>query len=86
MRPLKLVTLELSKKHLWLFRIGMILVSAPFILNTFETLTTNVAIDGKFTFVKGEHWGYYSYLGKNIVFSGLFLWFGTFGSKTKSDD
>lgn len=83
---MKLVTLELSKKHLWLFRIGMILVSAPFILNTFETLTTNVAIDGKFTFVKGEHWGYYSYLGKNIVFSGLFLWFGTFGSKTKSDD
>lgn len=82
-RPLKLITVELSKKQLWFFRFGMILLSAPFVLNSFETITTNIAIDGKFTFVKGEHWGYYSYLGKNIVFSGLFLWLGTFGSKVK---
>ena len=70
--PLKLITVELSKKQLWFFRFGMILVSVPFVLNLFETITTNVATDGKFTFVKGEHWGYYSYLGKNIVFSDFF--------------
>ena len=83
MRKPKLIIVELEVKYLWPFRIVMILVSMPFILNVFETITTNVALDGKFTFVKGDHWGYYVYLLKHIAFSSLFIWLGTFGSKVK---
>lgn len=82
---MKLIKVYLKKKHLLPFRVFMVLVSLPFVINSYETLTTSIALDGKFTFVKGEHWGYYTYLGKNLVFSLLFLWLGLFGAKEKPE-
>jgi hypothetical protein len=83
MAKLKIIKVYLDKKYLLAFRVAMILVALPFILNVYETLTSGVALDGKFTFIQGEHWGYYSYLSKNLAFSFLFLWLGLFGTEEK---
>lgn len=83
---LKLIEVKLKSEHLWFFRIAMILVSLPFVFNVYETLATSIALDGKYTFVKGEHWGYYAYLSKHMAISLLFFWLGTFGSKVKTSD
>jgi hypothetical protein len=83
---LKLIEVELKVEHLWLFRIGMLLVSLPFVFNVYETITTNIALDGNYTFTKGDHWGYYAYLFKHMAISILFLWLGTFGSKIKRSE
>ena len=84
MNKVKMIRFTLKKEHIWFFRILMILVSIPFVISAYEAVVTNVAHSGKFTFVKGEHWGYYSSLLKDCALSFLFLWLGTFGSSIKS--
>ncbi|WP_259366903.1 hypothetical protein [Colwellia sp. BRX8-7] len=86
MSKLTLIEVKLKSEYLWFFRIAMILVSLPFVFNVYETLATSIALDGKYTFVKGEHWGYYAYLSKHMAISLFFFWLGTFGSKVKTSD
>lgn len=83
MNRIKLIEFYVTKTYVIPIKILLILVSVPFIINIYDTLTTNIAISGNFTFVKGEHWGYYSYLFKNFALSFLFLWLGSFGVKDK---
>lgn len=60
----------------------MLLISIPFILNSYETILNGIAISGKYTYPK-ENWGYYAYLFKELTFSLLFLWLATFGTRQK---
>jgi hypothetical protein len=83
MTKLKLIEVYVEKKYLWPLRIATIIVSLPFVLNVYQTLVSSVANDGVYTFVKGEHWGYYAYLSKHLTISALFLWLGLFGIKEK---
>ena len=82
---MKLIKYHVDKKYIWPLRIFFLLASIPFVYNVYETVATSVAIDGKFTFVKGEHRGYYSYLLKQLAISLLLLWLGLFGVRAKNN-
>ena len=81
---MELIKAKVEKKYYWQFKILMLIIAAPFLYDLYVIISTEVAISGKFTFVKGEHRGYYSELFKNLTISILFLWLGLFGTKVKS--
>lgn len=80
---MSLQILTVPSNYKWPLRIFFIFCSLPFVFNSIETINSDTAIDGSFTFVKGEHWGYYSYLAKHLIFSSVLLWFGSWGTRVK---
>jgi hypothetical protein len=80
---IKLIRVTLKKEHIWYFKIGMLLTSAPALYHVYDILSTGVATSRGFTYVQGEDRGYYSHLFMNIAISFLFLWVGTFGSSVE---
>lgn len=81
---MSLQILTVPSNYKWPLRIFFIFCSLPFVFNSIETINSDTAIDGSFTFVKGEHWGYYSYLAKQLIFSSVLLWFGSWGTRGRS--
>jgi hypothetical protein len=78
-----LIKIDVEKKYLWPLKIILILISLPFILNVYNIYVSGVAESGQYTFVQGEHRGYYSHLFKHLVISLLLLWLGLFGINAK---
>lgn len=89
MNKFKLIRIYIDKKYILAFRIIMLLISWPFVVDVYEIISTGIADTGKYISVKGEDWGYYAYLSKKLAFSLFFIWLGSFGVQDKalaSDD
>ena len=81
MSKIKLLKVYLDKKYLIPFRLVMLLVSLPFVIDIYVALDTGFS-GGRIAFSSGE-FGYYSYISKKAAFSAFFLWLASFGSKIR---
>lgn len=61
----------------------MLLAALPYLVNTYEVLVQGSADLGTHVAVKGDDWGYYARLFKNIAFLLFFVWLATFGVKER---
>lgn len=77
------IEIPLDKRYITPFRIIMLLIALPFAIEIYDVLTTGIADKGSYVVARGEHWGYYTHLGKYASFALLFLWLGSSGVKDK---
>ena len=82
-----MLVVEINKKYLMGFKVAMIMISVPFVIDAYEIYKSGSYInkDG-FEYIRGESRGYYSFLVKKAVYASFFIWLGTFGSKCKATD
>lgn len=85
---MKIIRVFLEKKFLLGFRLIMLLIAMFFLMGAYEIYSSgesfgrggNHAVLGESS---TENFAYYAELIKELVFAILFIWLGTFGSRSK---
>jgi hypothetical protein len=85
MNDSKTFRVYLNKKHLLAFRVIMLLVAIPFVTKVYYAISLGQIDAGTHIVIRGESWGYYTYLAKYGMFSIFFLWLASFGSRATND-
>ena len=77
------IEIPLDKKYIVPVRAIMFLVSAPFVVEVYDVISTGIADKGSYIVTRGEDFGYYAHLAKYLAFAFFFLWLGSFGVADK---
>jgi len=83
MSKVSLIRLQIGIKYYWWFKVLMLIISLPVVMDIYETYSAGYVIDRELTFIKGQDFGYWLYLLKQMSFALFFIWLGTFGSIRK---
>jgi len=84
--PHGFIQIKMKKQYVPFFRIVMICLAILVAREFYETLTSEVAYSRKIEFQKGDHWGYYMVLIRDLVLALFFAWLATFGVAERDDD
>lgn len=85
MSEFKLIRIYAEKKYVLPLRIIMLVVAYPFIQEAYQFIESGVIKSGQFTFVLGEHWGFYAHLSQEVIIALVLLWLGSFGIQDKKN-
>lgn len=85
-----MLRIYIHKKYLVAFRIVMIIAALPFADNVYDAVTTGTTNLRTDYVTRGEHWGFYANVAKNLAFTFFFIWLATGGTRkvdfNKDDD
>jgi hypothetical protein len=80
------IRIKVRSALIWPIRGVFSVLVVWFGLEVYEALESGIAFSRDVYFVRGEHWGYYASLGKDLAFLFMFSWLSSFGTVERKAD